>query len=467
MSILCNLLRPVFFEPQDSTNHETRDNLIWKMLCNSTYSYRLPIITEARWIKKYLYDYFNATAWLVPNGVRKDIYQPEGKTISPRVPGRLRVLLEGFVDALHKNIHKTAELCKKVDIDEVWLLTPSKIDSYPGVDRVFSQVPIHETPAVYRSCDVLLKLSYVEGMFGPPLEMFHCGGTAIVYNVTGHDEYIIHNQNSYVVQKGDEVEVVRYLQRLAGDPDELSRLKHGAIMTARKWPDWEDSSRQFEHALEEISLTTNVTSRTYLQHHTEYVLSDNQERLAAKEYHIFADREKAMGSETESIDNFIQLYWHEGEGFNQNNFTWAYYKSGQWETISLETEISSLPFHIRIDPSVRIGMVLIDYIRIISITEKRVVMEYSRSSDWEKIHVCGTARMISNQTMFILESYGNDPQLVLPELDAITEKDRISIEIRIKELGFGQSLHEIRPIFMKGSLQPWQRFFLRLLHISD
>jgi hypothetical protein len=47
------------------------------------------------------------------------------------------------------------------------------------------EVIYFDTPLVYRSCDILGKLSYVEGMFGPPLEMFHCGWTAIVYNVTG------------------------------------------------------------------------------------------------------------------------------------------------------------------------------------------------------------------------------------------------------------------------------------------
>jgi hypothetical protein len=54
--------------------------------------------------------------------------------------------------------------------------------------------------SVYRSCDDILKLSLVESMFGPPLEMFHCGGTAIVYNVTGHDEYIVHGRNALVAE---------------------------------------------------------------------------------------------------------------------------------------------------------------------------------------------------------------------------------------------------------------------------
>ena len=83
-------------------------------------------------------------------------------------------------------------------------MTASAVEAVAGVDRVFSRVPILETPRVYRSCDVLVKLSYIEGMFGPPLEMFHCGGTAIVYRVTGHEQYIRHDDNSLVVTPDDE-----------------------------------------------------------------------------------------------------------------------------------------------------------------------------------------------------------------------------------------------------------------------
>ena len=89
---------------------------------------------------------------------------------------------------------------------------------FPGVNKCFSRIPIHKTAEIYRSCDVLVKLSYVEGMFGPPLEMFHCGGTAIVYDVTGHEEYIEDGKNAIVVKKDNEEEVVSWLKKLKCDP---------------------------------------------------------------------------------------------------------------------------------------------------------------------------------------------------------------------------------------------------------
>ena len=47
---------------------------------------------------------------------------------------------------------------------------------------------------IYNQCDVLLKMSKVEGVFGPPLEMMACGGTCVVGNVSGYDEYCVHEK---------------------------------------------------------------------------------------------------------------------------------------------------------------------------------------------------------------------------------------------------------------------------------
>lgn len=37
-------------------------------------------------------------------------------------------------------------------------------------DRFFEHVPMVDMRRIYSSCDILLKLSRVEGMFSPPLE---------------------------------------------------------------------------------------------------------------------------------------------------------------------------------------------------------------------------------------------------------------------------------------------------------
>ena len=72
--------------------------------------------------------------------------------------------------------------------------------------------------ALYAESDVLLKLSRVEGMFGPPLEAFHKGATCVVTPVTGHDEYIVHGENGLIVDWDDPPGTTRALDLLAARP---------------------------------------------------------------------------------------------------------------------------------------------------------------------------------------------------------------------------------------------------------
>jgi O-antigen biosynthesis protein len=216
-----------------------------KRLVDSTYDLPVAYVTEAHWILEHLRKYHGQSATLVRNGIRKDLYVPLGLHTELRPNGKLRILVEGPFDVFFKNTGKALNIAKRSQAGEVWLLTHSPVSKLPGVNRVFSRLPITAVPDIYRSCDVLLKLSYVEGMFGPPLEMFHCGGTAITYNVTGHDEYIVHNNNALVAERDDDIRVIRYLHMLQRDPELLARLKYHALVTADNWPDWDESSSAF------------------------------------------------------------------------------------------------------------------------------------------------------------------------------------------------------------------------------
>ncbi len=229
------------------------NELAIKMFADATYLIPFKIVTEATWIKNYLFERFNQEALLVLNGIRKDIYSNTGEAYEKRNENKLRVLIEGPIDIPFKNVAKTIELATKSQADEIWLLTTSnEINRVKGVDRIFSKVPITETPKIYRSCDVIVKLSYVEGMFGPPLEMFHCGGTAITYDVTGHEEYLKDGYNALVVKTDDELEVINCINRLKNDRILLNRLKAGALKTANDWSDWDKSSFEFLSAMDKI-----------------------------------------------------------------------------------------------------------------------------------------------------------------------------------------------------------------------
>ena len=247
----------VYFVQSIESKFYTENEQGLKMLVEMTYLLGMKVITEATWIKEYLSKY-GVDAYLVHNGIRKDIYKDKGDTY-PKCKG-LRVLVEGPVDVDFKNIPKTVKLVNESKADEVWMLTSSDVKEYPGVDRVFSRVPPADCAKIYRSCDVIVKLSYVEGMFGPPLEMFHCGGTTIVYDVTGHDEYIEHKKNGLVVKTDDDEKVVEYINKLKDDPKYLKKLKEGASITAKKWISWEESSLRFYKTVKDLNKKDSITN---------------------------------------------------------------------------------------------------------------------------------------------------------------------------------------------------------------
>lgn len=260
-----------FVQSIESRFYQKSEEAATAKLVDGTYLLPLKIVTEANWIRSHLSESYNVSARVVRNGIRKDIYTLDGERYAKRKEGNLRVLVEGPLGVPFKNVERTIDLCRSSAADEIWLLTSTPIKSYPGVDRVFAQVPIFDTAKIYRSCDVLVKLSYVEGMFGPPLEMFHCGGTAVVYDVSGHDEYIVHNGNAIVVRRDNEKDVIAGINELKKSRSWLDQLKRGALETSYQWPSWQHASLEFEGCIAEIAKST-VVSRKELEKKSLFLL---------------------------------------------------------------------------------------------------------------------------------------------------------------------------------------------------
>ncbi len=280
---------------------------------DGTYDSNVGFITEANWIVEYLKAIHEADAALALNGIDKNIFSLSGASIASRRPNTFRILVEGSVTAEFKNIPRTIELCQAAGVGEVWLLTPSKVEVVPGVDRVFSQIPMAETASVYRSCDVLVKLSLVEGVFGPPLEMFHCGGTAIVYNVTGHDEYIVHGKNALVVPTHDEKAVIDYLRLLAQEPPLLAHLKQNAMQTAAAYPDWDICSEAFAKAIA-LAGTRATTNRSTLRMMARRLWHSYEANLREKAWenrqHLDAKRPVFSPAQLLSVEILFDQDWY-------------------------------------------------------------------------------------------------------------------------------------------------------------
>jgi hypothetical protein len=290
-----------------------------RALVERTYGLGLPGVTEATWIRDYLAQHHASDFLLAHNGIRKDLYTQDGPCHSPRVPGKLRVLVEGGFGAPFKNTARTVRTARRARPHESWLMTNTQMTWYPGVNRLFSQVPITDVGRVYRSCDVIVKLSLVEGMFGPPLEMFHCGGTAVVYDVSGHDEYIVHGRNALVAKMHDEAAVVEHLKELRDSPRRLAELKAGAIQTAADWPDWGESSALFVRHIEALREAAPV-SREALREQTLAIRAEfapllNAAPGAAPASAAPGGLRARLGAVRETVRGYKRLLGHIREGY--------------------------------------------------------------------------------------------------------------------------------------------------------
>jgi glycosyltransferase involved in cell wall biosynthesis len=217
-----------------------------------THDLALPVITEARWIAETLEALApERRCLLVRNGIAKDVFAcPPAPPVRGDQP--LRILVEGNPHVWFKGVPEALAATAAMRAPRhVTAVTPGA--KVRGADEVIGPLSQAELAAAYARTDVVLKLSRVEGMFGPPLEGFHLGATCVVTAVTGHEEYVVHGENGLVVDWDDTRGVSRALDLLARDHALLHRLRWGALATARGWPSWEQQGTVMAGALRAIA----------------------------------------------------------------------------------------------------------------------------------------------------------------------------------------------------------------------
>ena len=235
-----------FYQPHES---------IERLGARLTLDLPVAFITEASWIAETLADLHpQAHVHLVRNGIDKKIFAPVSEVL-PNTDEPLRVLIEGSPESWFKGLRPAIEAADKMkEPKRLTIVCPTFEGLEPKyASRAIGPLSQPELAAIYSDTDVLVKLSRVEGMYGPPLEGFHRGATCVTTEVTGHDEYIRHGVNALVCDWDDERGTAAQLDLLARDRDLLTRLRRGALQTAQGWPDWDQSSRDFAAALQAIA----------------------------------------------------------------------------------------------------------------------------------------------------------------------------------------------------------------------
>jgi glycosyltransferase involved in cell wall biosynthesis len=226
-----------------------------------THDLPLAMITEARWIARELEELRGGPDRLrvhyVRNGIDKDVFAiPE--RLQPSVDGALRVLVEGSPAVALKGVPEALAAAGAMrEPRHVTLVCGDRAAATASLpappDEIVGPLSAEQMAALYARTDVVLKLSRVEGMAGPPLEGFHRGATCVTTPVTGHDEYLADGRNGLLTSWDDERGTARVLDLLARDRRLLHELRTSALRTARSWPSAAQSTAMMALALKRIA----------------------------------------------------------------------------------------------------------------------------------------------------------------------------------------------------------------------
>jgi len=224
--------RRMYFVQSDESRFYAKSDPAYQRALK-TYEMDFEFLTEAKWIRQWLRQSFEKDAVYIPNGLNERIIH-KAEPIIPKAD-KVRVLLEGPIDIPFKGMADAFQAVKDLDC-EVWCVSSAgKPKPEWKCDQFFYKVPIDKMKHIYSSCDILLKMSRVEGFFGPPLEMMACGGTVVVGKVTGYDEYIVDGYNALVVEMGDINGARIAVKRLIEDADLRRQLIQNGAKTADQW----------------------------------------------------------------------------------------------------------------------------------------------------------------------------------------------------------------------------------------
>ncbi len=254
--------RRLYFVQSDERRFNP-DNAEEVAAITETYKMDLEYMTEALWIQRWLKEEFHHKAYYVPNGLDPQIFfrsQPIGE---PKK--KIRILLEGPIDSWFKGMRDVYAAVEALEC-ELWIVSSQgRPPSEWRYDRFFENVPMREMKDIYSSCDIFLKMSYMEGFFGPPMEAMACGCAVVVGKVTGYDEYIVDGTNALVVEQGNVSGAKRAVEKLMQNESLRQQLIDGGYKTAKEW-NWNRSMDLLEKVIsgeKPIKYSTSIQSSRY------------------------------------------------------------------------------------------------------------------------------------------------------------------------------------------------------------
>ena len=110
-------------------------------------------------------------------------------------------------------------------------------------------------------------------------------------------------------------------------------------------------------------------------------------------------------------------------------------------TLSLNVEITGAAFYLRIDPSVRVGVIQISQIQIAYGTSGIEILSLSSKNAWQQVTLGGTAKWLRRRNAYcLIGSFGNDPQIILPVLKKGLQEKKVNVKVKLKTMCYSQAM---------------------------
>ncbi len=242
---LAEARRKIYFVQSDERRFDPQDKETIELI-QSSYTVKSEYMTEAIWIQRWLKEEFGHDTYYVPNGIDLNIFH-KTKPLEPK-GNKPRILIEGAIDVWFKGMEDAYRAVKDLDC-ELWIIScQGKPKKHWKYDKFFEKVDFHKMKKIYSSCDIFLKMSRVEGFFGPPMEAMACECPVVVGKVTGYDEYIKDGDNALVVEQGDFQAAKKAIEKLIADKELRQKLIANGKETVQKWS-WEKTGEFLEKAI--------------------------------------------------------------------------------------------------------------------------------------------------------------------------------------------------------------------------
>ncbi|MEV0631072.1 glycosyltransferase family 4 protein [Nonomuraea wenchangensis] len=111
------------------------------------------------------------------------------------------------------------------------------IDDHGLRERVtlIFDTPYDEMPDLYAAADVVVQPSWREGLGLSALEALASGTCLVATDVSGFDEFCVHEENALLWTAKDSRSLARQLSRALTDPVLVKRLREGGLTTVKRY----------------------------------------------------------------------------------------------------------------------------------------------------------------------------------------------------------------------------------------